>query len=96
MKKSIWERSASVALALMMCIGVMFTPFTVRAEEGNSAQTAEATIEDEETALVATPDQSKRESSWWWMVVLGAGLGITIEEYVRIRAVKHEEDEEMM
>ena len=93
MRKRIWKWGLAPLAALFMCFGVMLSPVTALASEGNAATASEVTIEEEETPLVATPQERRTQDNWWWMILLAAALGITIEEYVRIKAYKGEDDE---
>ena len=93
MRKRILKWGLAPLAALFMCFGVMLSPVTALASEGNAATASEVTIEEEETPLVATPQERRTQDNWWWMILLAAALGITIEEYVRIKAYKGEDDE---
>ena len=93
MKSKLRKKGLVPLMAVAISLGLLICPMTVRAEETGTSADATVTIAEEETPLVATPKESGTETSWWWMILLAAGLGITIEEYVRIKAIKGEDDE---
>ncbi len=93
MRKRILKRGLASCLASLLWASVMFSPVTALASDGTAAAASQVTIEEQETPLVATPQDASTESSWWWMILLAAALGITIEEYVRLKAYKDEDDE---
>ena len=43
----------------------------------------ETKIEDNETALAATPELEEKGFAWWWLLILAAIAGVSVEEYTR-------------
>ncbi len=48
----------------------------------------ETKIEDNETALAATPELEEKGFAWWWLLILAAIAGVSVEEYARRKSNK--------
>lgn len=48
----------------------------------------ETKIEDNDTALAATPELEEKGFAWWWLLILAAVAGVAIEEYARRKSNK--------
>ncbi len=48
----------------------------------------ETKIEDNDTALAATPELEEKAFAWWWLLILAAIAGVSVEEYARRKSNK--------
>ena len=48
----------------------------------------ETKIEDNDTALAATPELEEKGFAWWWLLILAAIAGVSVEEYARRKSNK--------